>query len=220
MQCDSSGRSGDCFATRKILTVNYIGKLKAEANLSELDVRQRIEHIGIFLAFNRQERMDLLFWGAVRLNMEEAKEVIAEQLYFGEHFMTSPRRRSDRNFRISAVRVRDPENPEARPGFKFFRRGDIRDTAGFFNQINFMGTVEENVYTIEGVEGTFREHPVEVAGTILEGILGLGAIYEHHGYEELTELPDIVTMLESGLMKQNMNHRSRIIRRKEWMWDE
>eukprot|EP00972_Heterocapsa_arctica_P006628 969970-Heterocapsa_arctica.AAC.1 len=107
-----------------------------------------------------------------------------------------------------------------RPGFKFYRRGDIRDTAAFFNQMKFMEPVEENIYTMEGTEGTFREHPVEVAGTILENILGLGALFEHYGYEELTEMPEIVTMLEAGRMSQNTSHRSRRIRRKEWLWDE
>eukprot|EP00972_Heterocapsa_arctica_P002134 305827-Heterocapsa_arctica.AAC.1 len=82
--------------------------------------------------------MTLLRTGAIRLNLEEAKEVLSEQLHFGSHFMDSPRTRSDRNFRISAVRVEDPENPQERSGFKFYRRGDIRDTAAFFNQMNFM----------------------------------------------------------------------------------
>eukprot|EP00972_Heterocapsa_arctica_P111402 16401791-Heterocapsa_arctica.AAC.1 len=56
--------------------------------------------------------------------------------------MDSPRTKSDRNFRISAVRVTNPENPQERAGFKFFKRGDIRDAAAFFNQMNFMGPVE------------------------------------------------------------------------------
>eukprot|EP00972_Heterocapsa_arctica_P062868 9274341-Heterocapsa_arctica.AAC.1 len=68
-----------------------------------------------------------------------------------------------------------------------------------------MERVEANIYTMEGVAGTFREHPVEVAGTILEIILGLGAIYEQHGFEELTEIPEMVAMLESDLMSQRTN---------------
>eukprot|EP00972_Heterocapsa_arctica_P015238 2244676-Heterocapsa_arctica.AAC.1 len=72
---------------------------------------------------------------------------------------------------------------------------------------------------MEGVAGTFREHPVDVAGTILESILGLGTIYEHHGFEELTELPEMVTMLESDLMSQRTTFRSSRIRKKEWQWD-
>eukprot|EP00972_Heterocapsa_arctica_P095101 14025911-Heterocapsa_arctica.AAC.1 len=121
--------------------------------------------------------------------------------------MDSPRTKSDRNFKISAVRVTDPENPQESAGFKFFRRGGIRDTAAFFNQMHVMEPVEGSTYNIEGVEGTFREHPIEVAGSILESILGLGMVYEVHGYEELTEMPEIVTMLEVGLMCQNMSSR-------------
>eukprot|EP00972_Heterocapsa_arctica_P097323 14358496-Heterocapsa_arctica.AAC.1 len=94
--------------------------------------------------------MTLLRFGAIRLNLEEGKEVISEGIHVGSHFMDSPRTRSDRNFRISAVRVQDPENPQGKSGFKFFRRGDIRDAAAFFNQMHFMGPVEENIYTIEG----------------------------------------------------------------------
>eukprot|EP00972_Heterocapsa_arctica_P058318 8604700-Heterocapsa_arctica.AAC.1 len=75
--------------------------------------------------------------------------------------MDSPRTKSDRNFRISAVRVSDPEIPQERAGFNIFKRGDIRDTAAFFNQMNFMEPVEGNTYSIGGVEGTFREHSIE-----------------------------------------------------------
>eukprot|EP00972_Heterocapsa_arctica_P068164 10065294-Heterocapsa_arctica.AAC.1 len=61
--------------------------------------------------------MTLLRMGAIRLNLEEAKEVISEQLHVGSHFMDSPRTRSDRNFRIKAIRLEDPENPQERLGF-------------------------------------------------------------------------------------------------------
>eukprot|EP00972_Heterocapsa_arctica_P038768 5713201-Heterocapsa_arctica.AAC.1 len=64
--------------------------------------------------------------------------------------MGSPRTKSDRNFIISAVRVADPENPQGKAGFKLFKRGDIRNTAAFFNQMNFMEPVEGSYYTIEG----------------------------------------------------------------------
>eukprot|EP00972_Heterocapsa_arctica_P000159 24303-Heterocapsa_arctica.AAC.1 len=64
--------------------------------------------------------------------------------------MDSPRTKSDRNFRISVVRMTNPENPQERAGFTFFKRGDIRDTAAFFNQMNFMEPVEANSYSIEG----------------------------------------------------------------------
>eukprot|EP00972_Heterocapsa_arctica_P036328 5346293-Heterocapsa_arctica.AAC.1 len=73
---------------------------------------------------------------------------------------------------------------------------------------------------MEGVAGTFREHPVEVACTILESILGLGTIYEQHGFGELKELPEMVAMLESDLMSQSTNYISHRMRKKEWQWDE
>eukprot|EP00972_Heterocapsa_arctica_P048937 7209912-Heterocapsa_arctica.AAC.1 len=94
--------------------------------------------------------------------------------------MDSPRMRADRNFRISAVRAHDSEHPQERPGFKLYKRCEIRDTAAYFNEKNFMDRVQANTYTMEGVAGTFREHPGEVASTILESILGLGTIYEQH----------------------------------------
>eukprot|EP00972_Heterocapsa_arctica_P004138 614973-Heterocapsa_arctica.AAC.1 len=62
--------------------------------------------------------------------------------------MDSPRMRTDRNFRISAAR--DPEHPRERPGFKLYKRCDIRDTATYFNMKNFMDRVEANTYTMEG----------------------------------------------------------------------
>eukprot|EP00972_Heterocapsa_arctica_P038897 5731953-Heterocapsa_arctica.AAC.1 len=33
-------------------------------------------------------------------------------------------------------------------------------------------------------------------------------------------MPEIVAMLEAGLMCQSLNHRSSRIREKEWLWDE
>eukprot|EP00972_Heterocapsa_arctica_P007258 1058394-Heterocapsa_arctica.AAC.1 len=81
-------------------TIEHIGKLRAETSWMEIGVEQRIGQIGKFLTNNRSERMTLLRWGAIRLNVEEAKLVIEEQLHFGTHFMDSPRTRTDRNFRI------------------------------------------------------------------------------------------------------------------------
>eukprot|EP00972_Heterocapsa_arctica_P060806 8969973-Heterocapsa_arctica.AAC.1 len=59
-------------------------------------------------------------------------------------------------------------------------RCDIRDTAGFLRKMKHMSGKEDNIYTIENVEGTVREHTIEVAGTIMESILGLGALHEQH----------------------------------------
>eukprot|EP00972_Heterocapsa_arctica_P005833 861278-Heterocapsa_arctica.AAC.1 len=73
---------------------------------------------------------------------------------------------------------------------------------------------------MEGAPGTFREHPIEVAGAILESILGLGAIYEEHEFEELEDLPEMVAMLEADLKRQRTNFISQRMRKKEWPWDE
>eukprot|EP00972_Heterocapsa_arctica_P058746 8661509-Heterocapsa_arctica.AAC.1 len=64
--------------------------------------------------------------------------------------MDSPRMRTDRHFRISAARAIDPEHPQERPDFKFYKRCDIRDTAAYFNVKKFMDKVEANTYTMEG----------------------------------------------------------------------
>eukprot|EP00972_Heterocapsa_arctica_P020088 2965615-Heterocapsa_arctica.AAC.1 len=71
--------------------------------------------------------------------------------------------------------------------------------------MEYMDRVEANIYTMEGAPGTFREHPVEVAGTILESILGLGAIFEEHKFKELEDLPEMVVELEEGLKRQRAN---------------
>eukprot|EP00972_Heterocapsa_arctica_P079654 11736539-Heterocapsa_arctica.AAC.1 len=73
--------------------------------------------------------------------MEEAKRAIEEKLYFGAHDMESPRTTSAKNFRISAARVLNPD-PKERAGFKFFMRGDIRDTAAYFDNMNFMEPIQ------------------------------------------------------------------------------
>eukprot|EP00972_Heterocapsa_arctica_P082847 12208643-Heterocapsa_arctica.AAC.1 len=82
--------------------------------------------------------------------------------------------------------------------------------------MEYMDGEEANIFNIEGTTGTFREHPVEVAGTILESILGLGAIFEEHGHAELEELPEIIVELE----RQRANFRSLRMRKKYWLWEE
>eukprot|EP00972_Heterocapsa_arctica_P098733 14570176-Heterocapsa_arctica.AAC.1 len=71
-----------------------------------------------------------------------------------------------------------------------------------------MEQIQGNLYIIEGVDRNYREHPIEVSGSTLESILGLGMMYEDFGYEELSDMPEMVTMLEVGLMSQNMSRRS------------
>ena len=122
--------------------------------------------------------------------MEEAKKAIEERLYFGFHFMHSPRTSSDKNFRLSATRVK--MGGDIRPGYIFFMRGDIRDTADYFESMEFMEKVQGTTYTKESQEGIFREHSIEVAGSTVESILGLGMIYEDFKYEELEDLPEII----------------------------
>eukprot|EP00972_Heterocapsa_arctica_P004862 720361-Heterocapsa_arctica.AAC.1 len=74
----------------------------------------------------------------------------------------------------------DPDQPLERAGFMFFKRCDIRDTASFLRTMQYLEGKEDNIYTVEDWPGTFREHPIEVHGIILESILGLGAIFEQH----------------------------------------
>eukprot|EP00972_Heterocapsa_arctica_P040278 5934997-Heterocapsa_arctica.AAC.1 len=88
--------------------------------------------------------------------------------------------KSDSNSRISVVRNFDQDDPEERASFLFYKRCDIGDTASFFRSMNYMEGIEANNYTIEDRPGTFREHPIEVEGSILESILDLGAIFEEH----------------------------------------
>eukprot|EP00972_Heterocapsa_arctica_P071813 10607122-Heterocapsa_arctica.AAC.1 len=53
-------------------------------------------------------------------------------------------------------------------------------------------------------------------------------MYEDFGYEELSDMPEMVTMLETGLMSQTMGRRSARqyvtnfynTRMEDWKWDE
>eukprot|EP00972_Heterocapsa_arctica_P027611 4059687-Heterocapsa_arctica.AAC.1 len=90
----------------------------------------------------------------------------------------------------------DPDQPHERAAFKFFKGCDIRDTASFLRTMRYMEGKEDNLYTVEGWPGTFREQPIEVHGTILESILGLGAIFEEYGFPELKYLPEMVVEIE------------------------
>ena len=74
--------------------------------------------------------------------------------------------------------------------------------------MGFMEKVLGTTYTKEDQEGTYREHSIEVAGSTVESILGLGMIYEDYKYEELEDMPDIVEFMEAGLMTRNMERRS------------
>eukprot|EP00972_Heterocapsa_arctica_P049717 7315162-Heterocapsa_arctica.AAC.1 len=99
--------------------------------------------------------MKLLRLGAIRLTMEEAKDAIMEELHLDHHFMVPPSRmKADRNFIISVVMTQDPDQPQERPGFKFFKRCDIRDTASFLRKMEYMEGKEDNIFTIEGSEST------------------------------------------------------------------
>eukprot|EP00972_Heterocapsa_arctica_P001663 238348-Heterocapsa_arctica.AAC.1 len=83
-------------------TILHIGSMKTEdTSWTERTVKHNIILIGNFLNNNIKERMTLAKWGAIRLTMEEAKEVIAEALRIDQHFMYSPRTNSDRASKIS-----------------------------------------------------------------------------------------------------------------------
>ena len=56
----------------------------------------------MILMNDNEERRNLQRFGTIRLNETEAKEVIAEELAYGDHNVVSPRAKSDRKFRISA----------------------------------------------------------------------------------------------------------------------
>jgi hypothetical protein len=192
-------------AEEKGITVQYIGVLKNTEEWRNMDITQRIGKIAQFLAFNRKERSELRISGGIRLNMAEAKRAIEQRLYFGSHFIVSPRTSTDKKFRFSATRV---NMVGQKPGYKFFMRGDIRDTAAYFESMGFMEKLEATTYTKEGQLGTFREHPTEVAGTIVESIFGLGLVYEEFQYEELEDIPAIVEYMEAGLMTLDLKRRS------------
>eukprot|EP00972_Heterocapsa_arctica_P078431 11565218-Heterocapsa_arctica.AAC.1 len=86
--------------------------------------------------------------------------------------MDSPRSSRDKNFKVSAARVQYLDE-EVRAGFIFFMKGDIRDTAAYFEDMHFMEPIVGGLYNRENQEGTFREHPIEIAGSIVESIFGL-----------------------------------------------
>ncbi len=211
----------------KGITVDYIGNLKDTPEWMAMTVEQRIGKIGMFLAQNRQERSNLRRTGAIRLKLEEAKKAIDEKLYLGTHYMHSPRSGRDKNFRVSTARVQYLDE-EMRSGFRFFMRGDIRDTAAYFENMHFMEPIVGGLYTREGMEGNFREHPIEIAGSIVESIFGLGMMYQDYRYEELSDMPAIVNFIEAGLMRQNLGRRSERLRmadyyqmgQDQWKWDE
>jgi hypothetical protein len=58
--------------------------------------------------------------------------------------------------------------------------------------------------------------------------LGLGMMYQDFHYEELSDMPAIVSFMEDGLMKQNLGRRSERLRmtdnyrmgKEQWKWDE
>eukprot|EP00972_Heterocapsa_arctica_P036913 5434569-Heterocapsa_arctica.AAC.1 len=85
----------------------------------------------------------------------------------------------------------DQDLQNERATFKFSKRCDIRDTASFLRSKKHMEGAESNEYTVEDWPGIFREHSIEVHPTILESILGLGAIFEEHGFTELEDMPEL-----------------------------
>jgi len=201
--------------------------LKETIEWEEMTTHQRSGAIGNFLAENREERSRLRRAGSIRLKGEEARRAIDERLYIGNHMMISPRAPKDKNFKLSSARVQYVDET-MRAGFRFYLKGDIRDTADYFRNMNFMGPIVGRTYTRESTAGTFREHPIEIAGSIVESILGLGMMYMDHHYEELSDMPEIVDFIESGLSKLNLGRRSEKLYSEEyyqtgkeqWKWDE
>eukprot|EP00972_Heterocapsa_arctica_P102825 15155244-Heterocapsa_arctica.AAC.1 len=104
--------------------------------------------------------------------------------------MDSPRTSKDKDFRVSTARVQSVDE-EMMSGFIFFVRGDIRDTTAYFKDMLFMEPIVGGLYNTENREGTFREHPIEIAGSIVESIFGLGMLYQDYLYEELSDLPEM-----------------------------
>ena len=62
----------------------------------------------------------------------------------------------------------------------------------------------------------------------MESILRLGMMYQDHGYEELSDMEEIVKFMEEGLMRTNWERRSERLRmtdyfqmgQEQWKWDE
>eukprot|EP00972_Heterocapsa_arctica_P107330 15810011-Heterocapsa_arctica.AAC.1 len=73
-----------------------------------------------------------------------------------------------------------------------------------------MDGTEGNKYTTAG-RGTSTEHSIDVPATILESILGLGAIFGEHGFAELEDMPELVVEIEEGLKthRNQFGHCSR-----------
>eukprot|EP00972_Heterocapsa_arctica_P028969 4263210-Heterocapsa_arctica.AAC.1 len=80
---------------------------------------------------------------------------------------------------------------EERAHFKFDRNCGIRHYASCLYSTKCMRTITGNNYTIPGTQGTFSEHTIDIETTIVESILGLGAIFAEHGYKELEYLSDM-----------------------------
>eukprot|EP00972_Heterocapsa_arctica_P004612 684753-Heterocapsa_arctica.AAC.1 len=70
--------------------------------------------------------------------MEEAKEVIKEEITIVDHAVDSPRTDSDRIMRINVAMDFDQDDPDQRAAFKLFKRSDVRDIANFLRIKNYM----------------------------------------------------------------------------------
>eukprot|EP00972_Heterocapsa_arctica_P000599 88240-Heterocapsa_arctica.AAC.1 len=60
-----------------------------------------------------------------------------------------------------------------------------------------MAPIVGGLYTRENAVGEYREHYIDIAGSIVESIFGLGMMYQDHGYEELSDMTEIVNFMET-----------------------
>eukprot|EP00972_Heterocapsa_arctica_P060484 8921934-Heterocapsa_arctica.AAC.1 len=81
----------------------------------------------------------------------------------------------------------DVNNAEERIFFRFYRDCGIKHYASFLDHTKCMKRVAENSYTHVGNQ--YREHSEEIKATIVESIMGLGAIFAEYRYKELEDLP-------------------------------
>eukprot|EP00972_Heterocapsa_arctica_P035702 5252082-Heterocapsa_arctica.AAC.1 len=100
--------------------------------------------------------------GAMRISRIEALDIINEK-----------KNHSD----LSIVMEVDLHTEERRICFKCYRNCAINHYASYLYSTKCMRAITGNSYTIAGVQGTFREHTIDIEGTIVESVLGLGAIF-------------------------------------------
>jgi hypothetical protein len=171
---------------------------------------RKIEHIAMFMASRPKERRRLSTLGALRLNREEARNIIRKRTKAFSFFATVSTKIDtfSENTEVTSLSIQmiDQEEEPRPTTFELFLELDNVYIAKIYDV--WLKDIKSRTYP----ENSLKHLPEITKANIILSILGLGLIYRQHRHQELEDLPEMVNYLETLLRKKsesNIAHKLR-----------